>query len=283
MSSLWRGSPHTLEQQRHVGEDHPCRRRGQVLTYTSGRHRIRRLWVFAFVVVATMRACCFVVGVGASPYRRRGSADRGAQRHCQRRRLRRSDRYVNVVATQATASGFNDSARNVGLIALFSGCVAGSWWLTAKWWKLPLLFALPSMMYRLWTTRGDTIKLAEVSASVDKKYVATSERAQKELRTFTCGSCGYTLFPARGREAAFFTESFKCPMCGAKKDDFLKRSQDEYERARSREANTKSDATPEKAIGTSPDSLQSTKFEVSEPGIPESTETRNEDDDCPDV
>lgn len=33
-----------------------------------------------------------------------------------------------------------------------------------------------------------------------------------------CSSCGYTLFPARGRESAFFADGFKCPMCGAAKD-----------------------------------------------------------------
>lgn len=85
------------------------------------------------------------------------------------------------------------------------------------------------MLYRLWTTRGDTTKLAEASASVDMKYVATSEEAQKELHAFMCGGCGYTLFPARGREAAFFADSFKCPMCGAPKREFFDMSDDDDE------------------------------------------------------
>eukprot|EP00913_Durusdinium_trenchii_P032131 g30089.t1 len=74
------------------------------------------------------------------------------------------------------------------------------------------------MIYRLWTTRGSTEKLAQVSASVDSKYIASTEEAQKELHMFMCSGCGYTLFPARGREGAFFNEKFKCPMCGASKE-----------------------------------------------------------------
>lgn len=122
---------------------------------------------------------------------------------------------------------FNDSTRNIVFIAAIGGTVAGSWIFTGKWWKLPLLFALPSMLYRLWTTRGDTTKLAEVSASVDMKYVAASEQEQKELHCFMCSGCGYTLFPARGREAAFFTDNFKCPMCGAPKEDFFDMNEDD--------------------------------------------------------
>lgn len=115
----------------------------------------------------------------------------------------------------------NDSVRNVALLVAIASTVGASWWFTKKWWKLPLALALPSMFYRLWTTRGDTSKLAEVSASVDMKYVAASEEEQKELHSYMCGDCGYTLFPARGRESAFFTESFKCPMCGAARDKFF--------------------------------------------------------------
>lgn len=120
----------------------------------------------------------------------------------------------------------NDTVRNAAFIAMIGGAVAGSWWFTGKWWKLPLFFALPSMLYRLWVTRMDTEKLASMSASVDTKYVATTEKEQKELHTFMCSGCGYTLFPARGREAAFFTDNFKCPMCGAPKSDFFDMSDD---------------------------------------------------------
>jgi len=118
----------------------------------------------------------------------------------------------------------NDYLRNASLMAFIAGAIAGSWWFTGKWWKLPLVFALPSMLYRLWVSRMDTEKLAQLSASVDMKYVATSEQELQELHSFMCSECGYTLFPARGREAAFFTDNFKCPMCGAGKDAFFDES-----------------------------------------------------------
>mmetsp|Transcript_41939 Transcript_41939/g.69310 ORF Transcript_41939/g.69310 Transcript_41939/m.69310 type:complete len:179 (-) Transcript_41939:191-727(-) len=98
----------------------------------------------------------------------------------------------------------HDAARNVAFIAAIAATIAGSWIFTGKWWKVPLGLALPSMIYRLWTTRGSTEKLAQVSASVDTKYIASTEEAQKELHMFMCSGCGYTLFPARGREGAFF-------------------------------------------------------------------------------
>ena len=37
---------------------------------------------------------------------------------------------------------------------------------------------------------------------------------------YTCGNCGYTLFIAKGREFKFYGDDFKCPECGAKKDEF---------------------------------------------------------------
>merc|ERR1712232_219571 len=76
-------------------------------------------------------------------------------------------------------------------------------------------------MYRLWVSRADTETLAQISASVDPKFVASTAAEKKELHSFMCSSCGYTLFPARGREAAFFSDDFKCPMCRAPKSEFL--------------------------------------------------------------
>ncbi|KAG5185572.1 hypothetical protein JKP88DRAFT_194413 [Tribonema minus] len=39
-------------------------------------------------------------------------------------------------------------------------------------------------------------------------------------RAFECGSCGYTLYVAKGREWKFFGDDFKCPECGASKGKF---------------------------------------------------------------
>jgi len=41
---------------------------------------------------------------------------------------------------------------------------------------------------------------------------------------FECGECGYTMFPAKGREFKFIGADFKCPECGAAKDKFVDRS-----------------------------------------------------------
>ena len=41
---------------------------------------------------------------------------------------------------------------------------------------------------------------------------------------YECTECGYTLFPAAGREFKFFPDTFKCPECGASKDKFEDRS-----------------------------------------------------------
>lgn len=40
---------------------------------------------------------------------------------------------------------------------------------------------------------------------------------------YECSECGYTLFPAKGREFKFFPATFTCPECGAAKDKFVGR------------------------------------------------------------
>jgi len=140
-----------------------------------------------------------------------------------------------------------DAMRNAILIGGTGGVVAFSWWFTGKWWKLPLLFALPSMLYRLWATRMDTEKLAAMSASVDSKYVASTEEQQRELHSFMCSECGYTLFPARGREAAFFTDSFKCPMCQAPKSAFFDMSDTDEPAAKDKTPAAEQEVTSEDA------------------------------------
>ena len=41
---------------------------------------------------------------------------------------------------------------------------------------------------------------------------------------YECGSCGYTLFPAKGREFKFFPEDYVCPECGGAREGFIERS-----------------------------------------------------------
>mmetsp|Transcript_25151 Transcript_25151/g.35422 ORF Transcript_25151/g.35422 Transcript_25151/m.35422 type:complete len:356 (+) Transcript_25151:539-1606(+) len=44
---------------------------------------------------------------------------------------------------------------------------------------------------------------------------------------YECGNCGYTLFVAKGRDFKFFGDDFKCPECGAPKDEFVGRNIEE--------------------------------------------------------
>lgn len=58
---------------------------------------------------------------------------------------------------------------------------------------------------------------------------ATEEGRVEESTSnvFECGNCGFTLFIAKGRESKFFGDNFKCPECGAAKEDFITRDEDE--------------------------------------------------------
>lgn len=47
---------------------------------------------------------------------------------------------------------------------------------------------------------------------------------------FECANCGYTLFVAKGRGAKFFGAGFKCPECGAAKDQFFTPDMEEDEK-----------------------------------------------------
>jgi rubredoxin len=53
------------------------------------------------------------------------------------------------------------------------------------------------------------------------KHIARNEAEETELHEFCCENCGYTMFPARGREGKFFPDDFKCPSCEAPKEAFF--------------------------------------------------------------
>lgn len=53
-------------------------------------------------------------------------------------------------------------------------------------------------------------------------YPARSgEPAKVAVHAYQCGECGYTMFPAAGREFKFYGADFCCPTCGAPKDKFV--------------------------------------------------------------
>ena len=59
-----------------------------------------------------------------------------------------------------------------------------------------------------------------VSDSLD--YPARSgEPAKVTSHAYECSECGYTIFPAAGREFKFYGADFVCPACGAPKEKFV--------------------------------------------------------------
>ncbi|KAG8469089.1 hypothetical protein KFE25_007607 [Diacronema lutheri] len=64
--------------------------------------------------------------------------------------------------------------------------------------------------------RGDAVRDTKPTEP-EPAPPATEPAAGKALE---CSNCGYTLFPAAGREFKFFGDDFKCPQCGAGKDAF---------------------------------------------------------------
>ncbi len=55
----------------------------------------------------------------------------------------------------------------------------------------------------------------------DGKNEDKGEDATPSGMVYECSECGYTMFPAKGREFKFLPDDFKCPECGASKDKFV--------------------------------------------------------------
>lgn len=49
----------------------------------------------------------------------------------------------------------------------------------------------------------------------------SGEPAKANMHAYQCTECGYTLFPAAGREFKFYGDDFVCPACGSPKDKFI--------------------------------------------------------------
>ncbi|KAI0562236.1 Rubredoxin-like protein [Gracilaria domingensis] len=63
---------------------------------------------------------------------------------------------------------------------------------------------------------------ASTLSTEDLDYPARSgEPAKAAVHAYQCSDCGYTLFPAAGREFKFYGDDFVCPACGAPKDRFV--------------------------------------------------------------
>jgi rubredoxin len=81
-----------------------------------------------------------------------------------------------------------------------------------------ILFVLfgAGLVYNLLTKKNATEKDAP-----NWSHVVTSKEQEAELHAFSCNNCGYTIFPARGREGKFFPDNFRCPTCKAPKESFI--------------------------------------------------------------
>lgn len=60
----------------------------------------------------------------------------------------------------------------------------------------------------------------------------TDEPAKVEVHAYQCTQCGYTMFPAAGREFKFYGDDFVCPSCGAPKEKFVDVNASDREDAR---------------------------------------------------
>jgi len=70
---------------------------------------------------------------------------------------------------------------------------------------------------------------AEVESTSNKPVVSdeldyparSGEPVKVAVHAYQCTVCGYTMFPAAGREFKFYGADFVCPSCGAPKDKFV--------------------------------------------------------------
>ncbi|GMH71500.1 hypothetical protein TL16_g05666 [Triparma laevis f. inornata] len=92
------------------------------------------------------------------------------------------------------------------------------------------------LIFKLTTQKNPTDKDAPNWA-----HVVTSKEQEEELHAFTCDNCGFTIFPARGREGKFFPDTYKCPSCGADKESFFDRREEVAEKTIDYEYENKDD------------------------------------------
>ncbi|GJQ13781.1 hypothetical protein GpartN1_g5572.t1 [Galdieria partita] len=66
-------------------------------------------------------------------------------------------------------------------------------------------------------------------ASYSEQSVSSSKPSSNVAHAYQCQNCGYTIFPAAGREFKFFGESFVCPQCKSPKSQFIDISNEDDE------------------------------------------------------
>eukprot|EP00967_Tisochrysis_lutea_P110989 scaffold174157_cov29-Tisochrysis_lutea.AAC.5 len=78
-----------------------------------------------------------------------------------------------------------------------------------------------------------------IAEGPDKRFLTSSKAEEAELHEFQCEKCGFTIFPARGREGKFFPDDYKCQMCNAPKEAFFDMNSLDDPRAIAARANDK--------------------------------------------
>ncbi|KAK4528627.1 hypothetical protein GAYE_SCF62G6572 [Galdieria yellowstonensis] len=82
------------------------------------------------------------------------------------------------------------------------------------------------------TTKEKVVSVDERVDSVStEKDSSSSKPASKAAHAYQCQNCGYTIYPAAGREFKFFGESFVCPQCKSPKSEFVDISSEDDEEA----------------------------------------------------
>jgi len=83
---------------------------------------------------------------------------------------------------------------------------------------------------RKYDAKGNVIDKEGKRLDAPKEGEEVEEEEEDDAPTnnvYECSSCGYTLFIAKGREFKFYGDDFKCPECGAAKDQFNGRNIEE--------------------------------------------------------
>jgi len=69
---------------------------------------------------------------------------------------------------------------------------------------------------------SDEGKISDPKEAAKAKEEDNNDGGAPGTNVYECEECGFTLFPAKGREFKFFPASYTCPECNAPKDKFKK-------------------------------------------------------------
>ena len=86
----------------------------------------------------------------------------------------------------------------------------------------------PNWNHVITSKEQEQVSRRKIEGHVARLQLLTMVRcaAHQELHAFTCENCGFTIFPARGREGKFFPDNYKCMQCGAPKEAFFDRREE---------------------------------------------------------